>query len=93
VRAISIPVELGGGIRTLESIESYLSLGVNRVILGTVFYRQKNFLSEACAQFPGRIVVGIDARDETWRSRDGRNKPNYPLLNWRKNPSRRARLP
>jgi phosphoribosylformimino-5-aminoimidazole carboxamide ribotide isomerase len=63
VRAISIPVELGGGIRTLESIEGYLNLGVNRIILGTVVYQQKNFLSEACAKFPGRIVVGIDARN------------------------------
>ena len=63
VRAIRIPVELGGGIRTLDTIEEYLTLGVNRVILGTVVYQQKNILSEACAKFPGRIVVGIDARN------------------------------
>ena len=63
VHAIRIPIELGGGIRTLESIEEYLKLGINRVILGTVVYQQKNFLSEACAKFPGHIVVGIDARN------------------------------
>jgi len=63
VHAIRIPVELGGGIRTLESIEEYLNLGINRVIVGTVVYQQKNFLPEACAKFPGHIVVGIDARN------------------------------
>ena len=63
VHAIRIPVELGGGIRTLESIDEYLNLGINRVILGTVVYQQKNFLAEACAKFPGHIVVGIDARN------------------------------
>jgi len=63
VHTIHIPVELGGGIRTLKNIEEYLNMGVNRVILGTVVYQQKNILSEACAKFPGRIVVGIDARN------------------------------
>jgi len=63
VHTIRIPVELGGGIRTLDTIEDYLTMGINRIILGTVVYQQKNILSEACAKFPGRIVVGIDARN------------------------------
>ncbi|MFH0811570.1 MAG: 1-(5-phosphoribosyl)-5-[(5-phosphoribosylamino)methylideneamino]imidazole-4-carboxamide isomerase [Pseudomonadota bacterium] len=62
-QAVTIPIQLGGGIRTLDVIEQYLSMGINRVILGTIAYQQKAFLSEACLQFPDRIVVGIDARN------------------------------
>jgi phosphoribosylformimino-5-aminoimidazole carboxamide ribotide isomerase len=62
-RAIQIPIQLGGGIRDLETIEQYLVLGVNRVIIGTAAYQEEGFISEACARFPGQIVVGIDARN------------------------------
>jgi len=60
---ISIPIQLGGGIRSLETIEEYIAMGIDRVILGTIAYQGKEFLSEACSKFPGRIVVGIDARE------------------------------
>jgi phosphoribosylformimino-5-aminoimidazole carboxamide ribotide isomerase len=63
VRAIDIPTELGGGIRDLATIEAYLDLGVGRVILGTVAKENPQLVAEACRLFPGRIVVGIDARD------------------------------
>jgi phosphoribosylformimino-5-aminoimidazole carboxamide ribotide isomerase len=63
VRAIDIPTELGGGIRDLATIEAYLKLGVGRVILGTVAKENPQLVAEACRLFPGRIVVGIDARD------------------------------
>lgn len=63
VEAISIPTELGGGIRDLATIEAYLELGVSRVILGTVAKENPALVAEACRLFPGRIVVGIDARD------------------------------
>ncbi len=63
VRAIDIPTELGGGIRDLETIEAYLELGVGRVILGTIAKENPALVEEACRKFPGRIVVGIDARD------------------------------
>jgi phosphoribosylformimino-5-aminoimidazole carboxamide ribotide isomerase len=63
VEAISIPTELGGGIRDLATIEAYLELGVGRVILGTVAKENPALVAEACRLFPGRIVVGIDARD------------------------------
>jgi phosphoribosylformimino-5-aminoimidazole carboxamide ribotide isomerase len=63
VRAIDIPTELGGGIRDLATIEAYLELGVGRVILGTVAKENPQLVAEACRLFPGRIVVGIDARD------------------------------
>ncbi|MDT8419189.1 MAG: 1-(5-phosphoribosyl)-5-[(5-phosphoribosylamino)methylideneamino]imidazole-4-carboxamide isomerase [Desulfuromonadales bacterium] len=63
VDAIDIPSELGGGIRDLATIEAYLALGVDRVILGTVAKEKPELVGEACRLFPGRIVVGIDARD------------------------------
>jgi len=63
VRAIDIPTELGGGIRDLATIEAYLALGVGRVILGTVAKENPQLVAEACRLFPGRIVVGIDAKD------------------------------
>lgn len=60
--AISMPVQLGGGIRDLATIEMWLGKGVRRVILGTVAVRDPGLVREACHQFPGRIAVGIDAR-------------------------------
>jgi phosphoribosylformimino-5-aminoimidazole carboxamide ribotide isomerase len=63
VGAIDIPTELGGGIRDLPTVEAYLDLGVGRVILGTVAKENPALVAEACRLFPGRIVVGIDAKD------------------------------
>jgi phosphoribosylformimino-5-aminoimidazole carboxamide ribotide isomerase len=63
LQSVAIPLELGGGIRGLDTIEHYLSLGVSRVVLGTIAHKQPSLLEEACKKFPGRIVVGIDARD------------------------------
>jgi phosphoribosylformimino-5-aminoimidazole carboxamide ribotide isomerase len=63
IEAIDIPSELGGGIRDLQTIEAYLELGVDRVILGTVAKENPALVAEACRKFPGRIVVGIDAKD------------------------------
>ncbi len=63
VSAIDIPTQLGGGIRDLATVEAYLSLGLSRVILGTAAQRNPELVKEACAQFPGRIVVGIDAKN------------------------------
>jgi phosphoribosylformimino-5-aminoimidazole carboxamide ribotide isomerase len=56
------PVQLGGGIRTLEHIEGWLSKGLARVILGTAAVRNPALVKEACRRFPGKISVGIDAR-------------------------------
>lgn len=64
VEAVSIPIELGGGIRTLEQIEAKLDLGVSRVILGSSAVKHKKLLQEALARFGSeRIVVGVDAKD------------------------------
>jgi len=61
--AVNIPVQLGGGIRDLAGIETWLNRGVTRVILGTAAVRDPELVRVACRQFPGRIAVGIDARD------------------------------
>jgi phosphoribosylformimino-5-aminoimidazole carboxamide ribotide isomerase len=62
-RAGKIPVQMGGGIRSLEAIEAALALGVDRVVLGTAALRDPALLASACRLHPGRIAVGIDARD------------------------------
>ncbi|MBF0334840.1 MAG: 1-(5-phosphoribosyl)-5-[(5-phosphoribosylamino)methylideneamino]imidazole-4-carboxamide isomerase [Alphaproteobacteria bacterium] len=63
VAAIKAPVQLGGGIRDMRTIESWLEAGVRRVILGTVALRDPLLVKEACRRFPARVAVGIDARD------------------------------
>ncbi len=61
--AVTIPVQLGGGIRDLAGIEAWLEKGVSRVILGSAAVREPILVHQACRSFPGRIAVGIDARD------------------------------
>jgi phosphoribosylformimino-5-aminoimidazole carboxamide ribotide isomerase len=63
LKAVAIPVQLGGGIRDLATIEAWLDRGIRRVILGTLALRNPGVVREACRRFPGRIAVGIDARD------------------------------
>jgi phosphoribosylformimino-5-aminoimidazole carboxamide ribotide isomerase len=58
-----IPVQLGGGIRDLDTIERYLDDGVSYVIIGTAAVKNPGFLHEACDAFPGHIIVGLDAKD------------------------------
>ena len=60
--AVKIPVQLGGGIRNLATIEHWLTRGVRRVILGTIALRNPEIVRDACKEFPGQIVVGIDAK-------------------------------
>ena len=62
LRATKNPVQLGGGIRTLAHIESWLSRGLTRVILGTVAVRDPALVIAACKKFPGKVAVGIDAK-------------------------------
>lgn len=58
-----IPIQLGGGIRDLDTIERYLDDGIDFVILGTAAVRNPGFLHEACDAFPGQVIVGLDAKD------------------------------
>jgi phosphoribosylformimino-5-aminoimidazole carboxamide ribotide isomerase len=61
-RSLRIPIEVGGGIRDLETIEQYLSSGVGWVILGTVAYSNRGLVEEACRRFPERVILAIDAK-------------------------------
>ncbi len=62
LKTVKMPVQLGGGIRDMATIETWLTKGITRVILGTVAVRDPALVRAACARFPGRIAVGIDAK-------------------------------
>ena len=59
----SIDIQVGGGIRNLQAIESYVNAGAYRVILGTIAQKDPKFVADACKEFPDKVIVGIDARD------------------------------
>jgi len=58
-----LKIEIGGGIRSLESIQEYIDVGAEKVILGSAAIKDKNFLKEACEKFPNKIALGLDAKD------------------------------
>lgn len=62
LKAVSVPVQLGGGIRDLKTIEAYLALGIQQVILGTIAYKDPGLVEQACHTYPERIILGIDAK-------------------------------
>jgi len=61
--SVDVPVELGGGIRELGTVDFYLGMGVRWVILGTAALKNRDFVVEACRRHPGRVILGIDARE------------------------------
>ncbi len=61
ISSVKIPVQVGGGIRSLDNIEKFLAIGAHQVILGTVATTDPQLVIEACKKFPGKIIVGIDA--------------------------------
>ena len=63
LKTVKMPVQLGGGIRDLATIEAWLGKGITRVIIGTAAVRDPALVKEAAKQFPGRVAVGLDARD------------------------------
>jgi phosphoribosylformimino-5-aminoimidazole carboxamide ribotide isomerase len=63
VAEVGLPIEVGGGIRDMKTIEAYIGMGVNWVILGTMALRDKGFVREACGAYKGEIILGIDAND------------------------------
>ncbi len=63
VSKFDLKVEIGGGIRNFESIQKYADAGVEKVILGSAAIKDKNFLKDACQKFPGKIALGLDAKD------------------------------
>jgi phosphoribosylformimino-5-aminoimidazole carboxamide ribotide isomerase len=72
IATTKLPIQLGGGIRNIATVEDWLSRGVQRVVLGTAAVRNPTLVKEACAKFPGRVAVSIDSREglvavEGWR--------------------------
>ena len=63
VSKFELKIEIGGGVRTFESIKKYTDVGVEKVILGSVAIKDKNFLKKACAKFPNKIALGLDSKD------------------------------
>lgn len=63
LKSVSMPVQLGGGIRSVAQVGDWLERGLSRVILGTVAVKDPQVVREACKAFPGQVAVGIDARD------------------------------
>jgi len=60
---VSVPVELGGGIRDLDTIKEYIDLGIDQIIIGTIAYKNSHLVEVACKRYPGKIIVSIDAKD------------------------------
>ena len=82
LKAVTIPVQVGGGIRDLVTIDSYLSSGATRVVLGTAVSRDLALLEEACHRFPGRVIVGVDVKGskvavEGWTNVAAQNPSDY----------------
>jgi phosphoribosylformimino-5-aminoimidazole carboxamide ribotide isomerase len=63
VDTVSIPVQLGGGIRELDTIEEYINMGIDQIIVGTTAYKNPDLIEVACWRYPGRILVAIDSRN------------------------------
>ena len=63
VNKFDLKIEVGGGVRTIDSIQKYIDVGVEKVILGSAAIKYKNFLKEACQKFPNKIALGLDAKD------------------------------
>ncbi len=62
-QAVTLPLQLGGGLRNLATIAAYVELGIDRLILGTAVLKDRDLVARACADFPGRIAIALDARE------------------------------
>ena len=77
-----MPCELGGGIRNEESIRDLLDLGLQRLVIGTLALREPDWFRQMCRKFPGRLVLGIDARDGRWPPRAGWRPATWRRSSW-----------
>ena len=82
IKKLGISVEVGGGIRSIEKIERYLNIGVDKVILGSAAIKNPNFLKEACEKFKNKIVLGLDAKKKMilisgWKEITDQTAENY----------------
>jgi len=80
LKNVKIPVQLGGGIRSLADIEKWLELGVSRVILGTIALQNPQLVKQACQKFSHKIVVGIDARNSKVATHGWVNESNFSVI-------------
>lgn len=76
IRRVKVPVQVGGGIRDLDTLKMYADLGVTKIVIGSAAVNQPSLVTDACREFPGRVVLGIDAREgkvatEGWTSTTG----------------------
>jgi phosphoribosylformimino-5-aminoimidazole carboxamide ribotide isomerase len=81
VKSVPVPVQVGGGIRSVERIERYLGLGVARVIVGTLAIEQPLLTADLCRRFPGRIAVSLDTRDGKVALKGWRQSASVNYLN------------
>jgi len=84
VSKFDLKIEIGGGIRTFESIQKYTDTGVEKVILGSAAIKDKNFLKEACQKFPNKIALGLDAKDGYLSVSGWKENSNQLTLNFLK---------
>ena len=84
VKKSNLKVEIGGGIRNFESIKKYIDAGVEKVILGSAAIKDKNFLKDACLKFPGKIALGLDAKDGKLSVSGWRESSNISTLKFLK---------
>ncbi len=80
VTAVSVPVQLGGGIRDIESIKKLLSAGIDRVIIGTAAVENPDLVKEACAKYNESVIVSLDARDGKMAVKGWQEDTDLPVL-------------
>ncbi len=84
VNKFNLKIEIGGGIRTFESIQKYTDAGVEKVILGSAAIKDKNFLKKACLKFPNKIALGLDVKDGNLSISGWTENSNQPALDFLK---------
>ena len=84
VNKFDLKIEVGGGIRTIDNIQKYTDIGVEKVILGSAAIKDKNFLKEACQKFPNKIALGLDAKDGYLSVSGWKEKSNQLTLDFLK---------
>jgi len=84
IQKFDLKIEIGGGVRNLESIQKYTDVGVEKVILGSAAIKDKNFLKDACEKFPNKIALGLDAKDGYLSLHGWKEKSNQLTLDYLK---------
>ena len=84
VSKFDLGVEIGGGIRNIDSIQKYIDIGAEKVILGSAAIKNKNFLKEACEKFPNKVALGLDAKDGYLSVSGWKEKSNQLTLDYLK---------